>query len=101
MLAAELLKMASNNSSLFIIKYAYTNYSSSNLGSSFRKWNTISQSPSLNILKLRPNAPEERPPPKRSEEHTSELQSRENLVCRLLLEKKKEHNNGISHVHTR
>src|SRR5690606_41899499 len=28
----------------------------------------------------------------RSEEHTSELQSRENLVCRLLLEKKKSHN---------
>src|SRR6266700_8276327 len=26
---------------------------------------------------------------RRSEEHTSELQSRENLVCRLLLEKKK------------
>src|SRR5690606_23844392 len=29
-------------------------------------------------------------PLNRSEEHTSELQSRENLVCRLLLEKKKE-----------
>src|SRR5690606_41480032 len=29
------------------------------------------------------------PIPPRSEEHTSELQSRENLVCRLLLEKKK------------
>src|SRR5690606_41242004 len=29
----------------------------------------------------------------RSEEHTSELQSRENLVCRLLLEKKKKKNN--------
>src|SRR5690606_41680014 len=28
-------------------------------------------------------------PRMRSEEHTSELQSRENLVCRLLLEKKK------------
>src|SRR5690606_40443723 len=28
--------------------------------------------------------------PQRSEEHTSELQSRENLVCRLLLEKKKQ-----------
>src|SRR5690606_40164572 len=28
-------------------------------------------------------------PKGRSEEHTSELQSRENLVCRLLLEKKK------------
>src|SRR2546430_9856866 len=27
----------------------------------------------------------------RSEEHTSELQSQSNLVCRLLLEKKKEH----------
>src|SRR6202522_1110821 len=29
----------------------------------------------------------------RSEEHTSELQSPQNLVCRLLLEKKKERNN--------
>src|SRR5690606_40083014 len=29
----------------------------------------------------------------RSEEHTSELQSRENLVCRLLLEKKKRKRN--------
>src|SRR5690606_39772633 len=30
----------------------------------------------------------------RSEEHTSELQSRENLVCRLLLEKKKDESYG-------
>src|SRR5690606_40372976 len=30
----------------------------------------------------------------RSEEHTSELQSRENLVCRLLLEKKKSATNN-------
>src|SRR5688572_31319876 len=30
-----------------------------------------------------------RAPEKRSEEHTSELQSQSNLVCRLLLEKKK------------
>src|SRR3712207_9445581 len=29
------------------------------------------------------------PPERRSEEHTSELQSRQYLVCRLLLEKKK------------
>src|SRR3712207_7756433 len=29
---------------------------------------------------------------KRSEEHTSELQSRQYLVCRLLLEKKKKYN---------
>src|SRR5258708_13816261 len=32
----------------------------------------------------------------RSEEHTSELQSPDHLVCRLLLEKKKKHN----HVYT-
>src|SRR3989442_9417502 len=30
-------------------------------------------------------------PCRRSEEHTSELQSRPHLVCRLLLEKKKKH----------
>src|SRR2546430_6164357 len=37
---------------------------------------------------------------KRSEEHTSELQSQSNLVCRLLLEKKKERSyNGIHNVH--
>src|SRR5260370_29840315 len=34
--------------------------------------------------------------PERSEEHTSELQSHLNLVCRLLLEKKKNRNN-IAH----
>src|SRR5688572_31560336 len=32
-----------------------------------------------------------RPPFPRSEEHTSELQSQSNLVCRLLLEKKKKY----------
>src|SRR2546430_10707615 len=34
---------------------------------------------------------EERPLVPRSEEHTSELQSQSNLVCRLLLEKKTRH----------
>src|SRR5437667_1673125 len=35
------------------------------------------------------------PPAKcRSEEHTSELQSHHDLVCRLLLEKKKKHTTG-------
>ena len=33
----------------------------------------------------------------RSEEHTSELQSRRNLVCRLLLEKKKKKKNNVLH----
>src|SRR3712207_7772091 len=49
----------------------------------------------------RPAAPADRPErgehqharvPPRSEEHTSELQSRQYLVCRLLLEKKKNAN---------
>src|SRR5690606_41046192 len=35
----------------------------------------------------------------RSEEHTSELQSRENLVCRLLLEKKKKNNKNNTTSH--
>src|SRR5690606_42034497 len=34
----------------------------------------------------------------RSEEHTSELQSRENLVCRLLLEKKKKSEHKLPHL---
>src|SRR3712207_7989639 len=36
----------------------------------------------------------------RSEEHTSELQSRQYLVCRLLLEKKKNHQILIFHIFT-
>src|SRR5258708_17247975 len=46
------------------------------------------------IRSLRPRAPARAPgrrprPSRRSEEHTSELQSPDHLVCRLLLEKKK------------
>src|SRR5947209_11289110 len=37
----------------------------------------------------------------RSEEHTSELQSRQYLVCRLLLEKKKTNPSETSHMTTR
>src|SRR5690554_7691681 len=40
----------------------------------------------------RHRAPAEQDPTERSEEHTSELQSRPHLVCRLLLEKKKKRN---------
>src|SRR5690606_40878684 len=36
----------------------------------------------------------------RSEEHTSELQSRENLVCRLLLEKKKKRQQRRNRIRT-
>src|SRR5437899_10082179 len=37
---------------------------------------------------------------KRSEEHTSELQSLRHLVCRLLLEKKKQNENNKRQAHT-
>src|SRR2546421_3462795 len=43
----------------------------------------------------RPRTPHSR---QRSEEHTSELQSRSDLVCRLLLEKKKKKNKK-THIH--
>src|SRR5438445_4141682 len=53
---------------------------------------------------LRDVAPPKRAPPrsaraspKRSEEHTSELQSRQYLVCRLLLEKKKKKQDHVQH----
>src|SRR2546430_13068668 len=35
----------------------------------------------------------------RSEEHTSELQSQSNLVCRLLLEKKKKHKTSFTTIY--
>src|SRR3712207_8552991 len=35
---------------------------------------------------------------RRSEEHTSELQSRQYLVCRLLLEKKKQTISSLQHI---
>src|SRR5690606_40277140 len=45
---------------------------------------------------VRLSTPGGRPKRARSEEHTSELQSRENLVCRLLLEKKKRESQQIA-----
>src|SRR6266498_6065526 len=41
------------------------------------------------LARLTDNWPPDPLPQQRSEEHTSELQSRPHLVCRLLLEKKK------------
>src|SRR5262245_64400721 len=48
--------------------------------------------------RLHPAGAEQQPRPERSEEHTSELQSLRHLVCRLLLEKKKE---KTKHTHPR
>src|SRR5690606_41799840 len=49
-----------------------------------RRQRLLPQRPGAGIRQIRVQAE------LRSEEHTSELQSRENLVCRLLLEKKKQ-----------
>src|SRR5258707_13935160 len=62
--------------------FPYTTLFRSILDSSLRS--TVSISVSTRANSSRCSAP-----PGRSEEHTSELQSRQYLVCRLLLEKKK------------
>src|SRR2546430_17137383 len=48
------------------------------------------RAPRAGTMAVGPESTED-PGPTRSEEHTSELQSQSNLVCRLLLEKKKKH----------
>src|SRR3712207_8224434 len=55
-----------------------------------REWPAASARPARRSFPPPPPAPAAAPPPRspRSEEHTSELQSRQYLVCRLLLEKK-------------
>src|SRR3712207_8958379 len=50
-----------------------------------------SQSPPARTVAEGPGCYDRPPAGRRSEEHTSELQSRQYLVCRLLLEKKKTH----------
>src|SRR3712207_7496910 len=54
------------------------------------QWRSSAPVLRLNAVRLLRGAPLtlENAPPTRSEEHTSELQSRQYLVCRLLLEKK-------------
>src|SRR3712207_8935057 len=47
-----------------------------------------------------PSPKERTPGVSRSEEHTSELQSRQYLVCRLLLEKKKKHQKEEDQSHS-
>src|SRR3712207_7001019 len=55
---------------------------------------SVTAPPNRGPIMIRPAATDcDNPmPAQRSEEHTSELQSRQYLVCRLLLEKKKKNN---------
>src|SRR2546427_10166789 len=54
---------------------------------------------SPNWLKIRADRSDDFAVGARSEEHTSELQSQSNLVCRLLLEKKKKNRKGTARSH--
>src|SRR5690606_39692089 len=55
------------------------------------RWRTqLGDGSGSNYIRLQPAVQNDTLYAARSEEHTSELQSRENLVCRLLLEKKKQ-----------
>src|SRR3712207_7500156 len=55
--------------------------------------------PSRAATAMNSSSPINNASPWRSEEHTSELQSRQYLVCRLLLEKKKNNNTELSFHH--
>src|SRR5260370_10803109 len=65
--------------------------------SALRSWHGVtSHRPAACWLRCRPQTRTPRQP-LRSEEHTSELQSHLNLVCRLLLEKKKNDDSDFLH----
>src|SRR2546422_2198989 len=71
---------------LFRSRRTYSNVEVRRVGAS---WTTRSASAAFRVAV---------PPVARSEEHTSELQSRLHLVCRLLLEKKKKRNRRLPHI---
>src|SRR5438093_3765590 len=80
-----------------LLRYAHTANSAT---PAWRAAPTRSHSPSpWSDSAAGPNGPQGRPPAPRSEEHTSELQSLTNLVCRPLLEKKKD-NDTLTHTAT-
>src|SRR3712207_8079725 len=60
-------------------------------GKSFTRYCPGGTRPAVSACRRLPTNPRETKRCARSEEHTSELQSRQYLVCRLLLEKKERH----------
>src|SRR2546430_13478151 len=62
-----------------------------------RKYNLLIGERAAEQIKIEVGSayPLDKPLTMRSEEHTSELQSQSNIVCRLLLEKKKKHTSTL------
>src|SRR5690606_41102566 len=85
-----------------LVPYTTLFRSSSGLRTTTKRRLTTLSPPTITSFASRPLASFWYLPPRviRSEEHTSELQSRENLVCRLLLEKKKKrHTSNTQSTH--
>src|SRR5690554_900554 len=83
-LQAELLRRGAERGEVIELVDAYAPYA----GQLARELGVADRT-SFRVLDLLENAGAAQPADVRSEEHTSELQSRPHLVCRLLLEKKK------------
>src|SRR2546430_6382016 len=76
--------------------FPYTTLFRSELGENFIRFLYSDDEKQWTELRSVPRPKRFAAAPKRSEEHTSELQSQSNLVCRLLLEKKKK--TKIEHI---
>src|SRR2546427_9197960 len=83
--------------------FPYTTLFRSSASSTPRVTSRVLAQGNFSTIIMRPGPPLMTASPIRSEEHTSELQSQSNLVCRLLLEKKKKnhtHADTIPRPHT-
>src|SRR3990170_7586894 len=60
-------------------------------------YTTLFRSQPSSLRRRQESGPSHTGTPRRSEEHTSELQSPDHLVCRLLLEKKKKNQHQNAH----
>src|SRR5690625_5670850 len=73
---------------LSLVRRSSTSKDSPTARASRSRWTVVQESRSCSVSETTSTV-SAAPVPERSEEHTSELQSRGHLVCRLLLEKKK------------
>src|SRR5688572_33209153 len=71
--------------------FPYTTLFRSRRGAASRTWRRRGRAGTMRLTGMQQTATRRT----RSEEHTSELQSQSNLVCRLLLEKKKKNHNQL------